>query len=216
MTRDQVLSQNIKSKEKTNNFERRDAKEKDLTFTELSKVLADSEPLCKGRPVSLQCGHNFGATCILDAMRWMKYESHREPLRCPYCRKLMTIHQNIIPAYEAIYEKAAKQSRVASAIALRLRPSMILEMGRNMLLPYTRYRLSGGRGSVRNLSTIVRVDGKKLRTDPKEAFELLWHDFMGLAQSAITNEQQQEFARFLKVVLGRAIDEDNWDRGHSL
>ena len=183
-------------------------------------MLAET-PTCLGQPVTLQCGHIFGATCLLGDFKAQR----RRQLLCAYCRQPVRWNRKATEAYTALYEASVLQFETSKTPSLAVSFLNVLAEGRRMnwisgamtaqifrTLDPTAVLLFEARKRIRGRDIIHR---NKDAVDPKAAFDRLAEAFLKKFPSAIEKDIESHTA-FTKTVIGKVIEEQLWHRGMTL
>lgn len=186
------------------------------TFQELTRMLAES-PKCLGQPVTLQCGHIYGATCLLGDF-WSQRRSVG-PLLCAYCRRTVEWNRKATEAYTALYEASVLRfETLKKPSSLVVSFSNVITEGRKMT------SMGPGPGEMttqifRTLNPasflLFKAGKDKDIVDPKAAFDRLAEAYLTKFPSSAEKESRS-YAAFTKAVIGKVIEQQLWSWGMTL
>ncbi|OJD37974.1 uncharacterized protein BKCO1_5000129 [Diplodia corticola] len=196
-------------------------KEEAHSFAQLKKLFAEAEPTCPGPPVMLQCGHVFGAQCLFDDIKTQK--ANGGCTLCAYCRQPLKWNIMNVQAYGAIYDTAMAQSTKTRTRYLAVAFTKVLVEARDMasrLADNKEWKKVVGahsRSAVLTFKARRRIRGYRPYLtrdliDPEIAFQRLSQEFIKTFPNS-SEADQRLYMTFIKVVIGRVIDEQLWNKG---
>lgn len=195
-----------------------------LTFQELARMLAEA-PKCLEQPVTLQCGHIFGAACLLGDFKSQRRKGGE--LLCAYCRQSVKWNCKATEAYTALYEASVLQFETSKTPSLAVSFSNVIAEGRKM----TSMGPCSGERTTQIFRTLdptavllfearKRILGRGIHeskdaVDPKAAFDRLAAAYLTKFPSS-AEEESRSYAAFTKAVIGKVIEEQLWHWGMTL
>ncbi|KAL0260099.1 hypothetical protein SLS55_005844 [Diplodia seriata] len=214
----------LQKKNSTNTDNSTNKEETVYSFEQLKKLYAESEPMCPGLPLMLACGHIFGAKCFFQDSD--ENQVIRRDL-CPYCQQTIKFNREIFPGYRALYKVAIRHMLISEKrffiLAVPFTAVLVeaLIMATSLDQPIS--HLSETVGSydspevlaykARRQITGHTPDKPRDFVHPEVAFRRLAKAYSHKKLQGTCLNEQRRYESFIKVVIGRVIDEQLWERG---